>query len=485
VALMMASGLVAMNQTIVATAVPSVVADLGGFAEFPWLFSVYLLAQAVSTPVFGRLSDVHGRRSVMLAGIGLFLLSSVLCAVAWSMPALIVFRALQGLGAGAIQPMGATIAGDVYSLAERAKVQGYLASVWGVCSVLGPALGGVLSEYATWRWIFWINVPLGLLAVVLLRRNFHENVERRPGAFDYAGAALLGAGCSLLVLGLLEGGQAWAWTSTPSFASFTGAVLLLIAFASVERRAAAPVAPLWLFTRRLLVAANMVALAVGAIVLGLTAYVPTFAQGVLGAGPIQAGLALGALTLGWPVTAGLAGRLYLRIGFRWTGLLGSVLAVTGTVLVTVAADARSLVLLSGAALVTGLGMGLIASPTLIAAQSSVGWADRGTVTGTNMFMRSLGSALAVAVLGAVANAVLAGGPATGQALADASVTVFGCVVLVAVAMVGALALLPGGRTPVVPRPGREPVAADTGPSAPIGSLPPGLAPGSPPPSQPG
>jgi len=196
ISLMLSTGLVAIDSTIIATAVPSIVRDLGGFAQFPWLFSVYLLAQAVSVPIYGKLADLFGRRPVMLFGIGLFFLGSVLCGFAWSMTALIAFRALQGLGAGAVQPMSLTIAGDLYSTAERGKVQGYLASVWAMSSVVGPTLGGVFSEYLTWRWIFFVNVPLCLIAAWMLTRHFHERVVRRTHTLDYAGAALLAVGCS-------------------------------------------------------------------------------------------------------------------------------------------------------------------------------------------------------------------------------------------------------------------------------------------------
>ena len=187
-ALMVSTGLIAMDATILATAVPSVVRDLGGFSQFPWLFSVYLLAQAVSVPIYAKLADIVGRKPLMLFGIGLFLAGSVLCGFAWSMTSLIIFRAVQGLGAGAVQPMAITIAGDIYTVAERAKAQGYIASVWAVSSVVGPTLGGIFSQLGIWRWIFFVNVPLCLLAGALIARNFHERVERQQHRIDYAGA---------------------------------------------------------------------------------------------------------------------------------------------------------------------------------------------------------------------------------------------------------------------------------------------------------
>src|SRR6476659_11244477 len=207
IALMLSTSLVALDSTIVATAVPSIVSDLGGFSQFPWLFSVYLLAQAVSVPVYGKLADLFGRKPIMLFGIGLFLLGSVLCGFAWNMTALIVFRALQGLGAGAVQPMSITIAGDIYTLAERAKAQGYLASVWAISAVVGPTLGGVFSEWLTWRWLFIINIPLCLLAGWMLARRFREKVHRVAHHIDYLGSVTLTSGATLLILGLLEGGQ--------------------------------------------------------------------------------------------------------------------------------------------------------------------------------------------------------------------------------------------------------------------------------------
>src|ERR1700712_878443 len=218
IALMLSTSLVALDSTIVATAVPSIVSDLGGFSQFPWLFSVYLLAQAVSVPVYGKLADMFGRKPIMLFGIGLFLFGSILCGFAWSMPALIALRAGQGRGACAGQPSSVTIAGDIYSLAERSKAQGYLASVWAISAVVGPTLGGLFAQYLTWRWIFFVNIPLCALAAWMLIRRFHESVTRVKHRIDYLGSIRLTAGCTLLILGLLGGGQAWAWNSGTSIA---------------------------------------------------------------------------------------------------------------------------------------------------------------------------------------------------------------------------------------------------------------------------
>lgn len=438
--LMLSTGLVAIDSTVIATAVPSIVANLGGFSQFPWLFSSYLLAQAVSVPIYGKLADLIGRKPVMLLGIGLFLAGSVLCSVAWTMPALIAFRALQGLGAGAVAPMSLTIAGDIYTLAERGKVQGYLASVWAIAAVVGPTLGGVFSEYLSWRWIFVVNVPLCLLAMVMLSRSFTEQVTRRARALDYPGAALLAVGCGLVILGLLGGGEMWAWLSVPSLAVLGGGLLLLIVLAPVERRAVEPVLPPWVFRRRILVSSNLISASVGAVLLGLTSYVPTFVQGVLGTGPLVAGFALATLTIGWPIAASSSSRLYLRIGFRNTAAIGCTVALVGTALI--AFVNHGIGLIAVACFVIGGGLGLVASPTLIAAQSTVEWEERGVVTGTNMFSRSIGSALGVALFGAIANATLQGGPSTGAPLDRASQHVFLAVFAVMVGLCIAVALLP-------------------------------------------
>ncbi len=404
---MLATALVAIDATILAAAVPAIVTDLGGFSQFPWLFSIYLLAQAVSVPVYGKLADSRGRKPVMLVGIALFLLGSVLCGVAWSMPLLIAARAVQGLGAGATLPMSMTILGDIYSVEERARVQGFIASVWGTASIVGPTLGGVFSEYLTWRWIFFVNLPVGALAAWMLVRRFHEHIERRRHRIDYLGTVVLTVGGTLLILALLQGGHSWGWGSPVSIGLFTVSGLLVLAFPFVERRAAEPVLPLWVFGRRILVGANLVSLMVGAVLIGLTSYVPTYAQGVLGYGATLAGFALAAMTIGWPIAAATAGRLYMRIGFRDTALIGAALIIVGSLLMLTIGPGSSLWAVAAYTFLIGLGLGYTASPTLVGVQSSVGWQQRGVATAANMFARSVGSAVGVAVFGAIANATLA------------------------------------------------------------------------------
>ncbi|HKF86886.1 MAG TPA: MDR family MFS transporter [Propionibacteriaceae bacterium] len=462
---MLSVGLVAIDSTILATAVPSIVNDLGGFAQFPWLFSIYLLAQAVSVPIFGKFSDQVGRKPVMLIGVGLFVLGSILCGLAWSMPALIAFRALQGFGAGSVQPTSMTIIGDIYSIAERARVQGYVASVWAISAVVGPTLGGLFVDFLDWRWIFFVNVPLGAIAGWMLLRRFHEQVHRKRHRIDFAGAALLAIGTSLVILGLLEGGVLWRWTSVPSIAILTAGVLVLIIFAVVERRATEPILPGWVFRDRLLNTTNVAGVVIGVMLIGLTSYVPLFAQGVLGTNALVAGFALAALTLGWPLAASLAGRVYLRIGFRNTALIGAAVILTGAGLMVLLSPESSIWQIAATCFVVGFGMGMSASPTLIAAQSSVDWEQRGVVTGTNMFGRSMGSALGIAVFGAIANAALTspagGGLSTTTngvpvGVLDAALhNVFLAAAMVAVVLAIAVALMPktraGEPTPVTRR----------------------------------
>ena len=445
-ALMLATGLIAIDATILATAVPSVVADLGSFEQFPWLFSTYLLAQAVSVPIYSKLGDTVGRKPVLLLGIGLFLVGSVLCGLAWNMTALIVFRIVQGLGAGAVAPMSMTIVGDLYSVAERAQVQGYIASVWAASSVVGPALGGLFSQFASWRWIFFVNIPLCLVAGWALLRSYHEVVERRSRRIDYAGAAVLTVGLTAVILALLQGGNAWPWLSAPSLAAFGIGIAALAVFPAVERRAAEPVLDLSLLARPLIRTSTLVSVAVGALLIGVTSFVPTYLENSIGAVPLVSGAAVAALTLGWPLAASNAGRLYLRWGYRATVTAGSLIAVAGSVALGVAGPWPHPVSVAVACFTIGFGLGWTAAPSLIAAQASVDWNERAVVTGVIVFARTAGSAVGVAVFGAIANNLIAAGAGAHdyRTIVTASTWVFVAVAVTAVAMAVAGRALPPG-----------------------------------------
>lgn len=437
-ALMLSTGLIAIDATILATAVPSIVRDLGSYQQFPWLFSVYLLAQAVSVPIYSRFADTVGRKPIILLGIALFLLGSVLCGLAWSMPALIAFRVVQGLGAGAVAPMSMTIVGNIYTVAERAKVQGYIASVWAVSSVVGPALGGVFAQLDAWRWIFLINIPLCLLAAWVLLRRYTERKQTQRHRIDYLGAVLLTLGLTGVILGLLEGGNAWEWLSAPSALCFGVGIAALVLFALVERRAPEPIVDLRLISRRLILTTTLVSLGVGALMIGVTSFAPAYLEGSLGIVPLLSGLAVAALTLGWPIAAANVGKLYLRIGFRRTTLIGMSIASGAAIVLASVASWPNPYVLAVIAFVLGFGLGWSAAPTLIAAQSSVEWGERGAVTGMNAFARSAGSAVGVAVFGAISNAIIArgAGPDDPSTIVHASVGVF-----VAVAVTALLTLL--------------------------------------------
>ena len=443
---MLTTGLIAIDATILATAVPSVVKDLGEFDQFPWLFSVYLLAQAVSVPIYSKLADTIGRKPVILVGIGLFLLGSVLAGLAWNMTSLIVFRVIQGLGAGAAAPMSMTIVGDIYTVEERALVQGYIASVWAVSSVVGPALGGIFSQFTSWRWIFIVNIPLCLIAGWAIMRSYHETIEPRRHKIDYAGAVLLTVGLTAVILALLEGGNAWAWLSVPSALSFAVGIAGVIVFVFVERRAEEPIVDLTILARPLILTTTLVSLGVGALMIGVTSFVPTYLENALNSPPLVSGIAVAALTLGWPLAAANSGRLYMRWGFRVTILSGSAIALLGTIALAATGPWPNPFTVAAVAFVIGFGLGWTAAPTLIAAQASVDWDERGVVTGVNVFARSAGSAVGVAIFGAIANNVINAGLGEHDyaTIVSASTWVFVAVAVFAALMCVASLRMPGG-----------------------------------------
>jgi EmrB/QacA subfamily drug resistance transporter len=406
VALMLTMALAAMDTTIVATAVPQIVDDIGGFSLFSWMFSMYLLTQTVTIPVYGKLADLYGRKRVLLAGIVIFLAGSALCSAAWSMVALIGFRALQGLGAGSIQATVQTIAGDLYALEERGRVQGWLSSVWGIAAIAGPTLGGLFADYATWRWIFLVNLPIGAGALLLLVRHLHERPSRARHRIDYAGSTLILLACGALVFGLLQGGVEWAWWSAPSVAVFAVAAALVAVTIAVERRAAEPVVPGWVWRRRVLAGSNLGYLGLGLMVIGPSTFLPTYAQTVLGLGAVAAGFVLASMSVTWPLASALCSRLYLRIGFRDTALLGTAIALVAAGLFPFLAYRCPVWQPVALTMLLGAGFGLLSTPIVVGLQSTVRHSERGTATGSIMFCRYLGQSLGAAVFGAIANATL-------------------------------------------------------------------------------
>ena len=403
---MVAMALSAMDNTVVATAVPQVVRDLGGFSLFSWVFSAYLLTQTVSIPVYGKLADLWGRKPILLAGTVVFLTGSALSALAWNMVSLIAFRGLQGLGAGSIMATVNTLAGDLYDLEERGRVQGWLSSVWGISAVLGPTLGGSLAQYASWRWIFLINLPVGAVAIALIARFLHERVSRSRHRIDVPGALLMLVAAGALVFGLLQGGVAWGWLSGPSLAVFGVAVAATAAAIVVERHAAEPIMPPWFWGRRVLAGSGLGALGLGVLVIGPTTFLPTYGQEVLGLGAVAAGAVLASMSLGWPLASSQSARFFLRIGFRDTAVIGSGVCLAGVLAFLLAPEPVPVWIQVASTFVLGFGLGLLSVCTVVGPQSTVAWDQRGVVTGAIMFCRYLGQSLGAAIFGATFNAVL-------------------------------------------------------------------------------
>ncbi|MEV7996976.1 MFS transporter [Streptomyces sp. NPDC086077] len=409
-ALMLSMALAALDSTVVSTAVPQIVGDLGGFSVFSWLFSGYLLAVTVTLPVYGKLSDTFGRKPVLIAGASVFLVGSLLCALAWNMWALIVFRIVQGLGGGALQGTVQTLAADLYPLAERPKIQARLSTVWAVSAVAGPAVGGVLAAYADWRWIFLVNLPIGGLALWLIVRHLHEPARERStrARVDWSGALTVFACGGVLLTALVQGGVAWPWLSAPSFALFGTGLALVALLVVIERRAAEPIIPGWVWRRRTIAAVNLALGALGLLMVAPAVFLPTYAQSVLGLGPVAAGFVLSVWTLSWPVSAACSQHVYRRIGFRNTAMLGigtATLVLLAFPLLPYPGQAWQPTLVM---LLLGAALGLFQLPLIVGVQSTVGWSERGTATASILFCRQSGQTVGAAVFGAVANGVLAG-----------------------------------------------------------------------------
>ncbi len=397
IGIMLGLFMASMEATVIATAMPTIVSQLGGLAIYSWAFSAYMLTSTTTVPIYGKLSDIYGRRPLFAIAMILFLIGSILCGLSQTMGQLVAFRALQGIGAGGIIPLVFIIVGDIFNFEQRAKMQGLFAGVWGVSSVVGPLLGGFLVDQISWHWVFYVNILPGIIAVFVVwfaMQDNHVDKTVKPHV-DYAGAILLSATVVSLLLGLFDMGTPLGW-------GLLGlALLCLIALVIVERRAADPILPLALFRQRLFASATAHGLLSGWAMFGSLSYVPLFVQAVLGTSATQAGSSLTPMLLGWVVASIIGSRALLYINYRLIVLVGTALLVVGAGLMTQAnAEMTQLQTMINLGFM-GVGMGLSISPLLIAVQSTVRKRDMGTATATLQFSRNIGGTIGVSVMGAV------------------------------------------------------------------------------------
>lgn len=412
VALALSLFMAALEMTVVSTAMPTVVSDLGGIEHYAWVFTAYMLASTITVPIFGKLADLYGRKPILLFGIGLFLVGSVASGLSPTMEWLIAFRTLQGLGAGAMQPITLTVVGDIYNLQERARVQGVFSGVWGLSGLLGPLAGGFIVQWLSWHWIFYINVPVGLATMVLIIIFFHEDIQKQPHTLDIAGAVLLAVGVVALLLGAQTTGSRWLPLGVAGVA--------LAAFVFVERRVKEPVIPPSIFAIRSIVIASVASALFSAAMFGATTYVPLFVQGVLGGTATEAGGMITPMLVGWPVCSLIAGRLLVKVGFRPLIVGGLGLAGFATVAMALLLKPGVPLVLPGVAMgLFGMGLGFAATALLIAVQTSVGWEMRGVATASNMFFRTVGGAVGVGAMGGVLVARLTANPEVPVSAANA------------------------------------------------------------------
>ena len=399
-AILLATLLSALDQSIVATALPRIVGDLGGFGSLSWTVSAYLLASTVSIPIYGKLSDLYGRRLLFIVAISIFLVGSALCGLAETMGQLIAFRAVQGLGAGGLIPLAQAAIGDLYSPRERGRYQGYVSSMWGIAAISGPLVGGTLTQAVSWRWIFYVNIPIGIVALAVIAKTF-EATGRRRHKIDYAGAVTLGFSLAAIML-------ATTWSATAAFTSakVLGALALgliaLVAFARIELRASEPIFPLQLVGNRVFTAATGGFFVLGACIFGIAIYMPIYFQSVRGYTPTASGLMMVSYLLSWVASAFMTGRLITRIGrYRMFPIIGAVLTTVGTGLLLFLNQTTPPALIALALAIAGWGMGCMAPAYLVAAQNSIDGTMLGAASGAMNVVRAIGGGLAVSVLGAV------------------------------------------------------------------------------------
>ena len=400
VCVMLALFIAAIEATIVATAMPQIVGKLGGFALYSWVFAAYLLTQTATTVLFGKLSDVYGRKPVMIGGILIFLLGSLLCGFAWSMPSMIAFRLIQGLGAGSMQPIAVTIAGDLYAGRERLKIQGWLSGVWAIAAIAGPVVGGLIVQRFNWAWVFWVNIPIGIVTIVGFLLFMQEDIAKKKHALDYLGAALFSIAISALLIALTQSATlSWSLIGVLAGVFVIAAVLFLIQ----ERRAHEPMIALDLWGDRMIATANASLLLGTMTLIGVTSYLPIYIQGVQGRPAILAGIPLSAMMFAWPFASAVSGRILKHFSMRATLRFGSFLIPVGALLLLPIGPETHPFFTGVGPFIMGFGMGLLNITSMVMIQGSVEWSKRGSATASLIFSRTLGNTLGVTALGAILN----------------------------------------------------------------------------------
>jgi EmrB/QacA subfamily drug resistance transporter len=400
--LMLGMLLAALDATIVATALPTIVGDLGGLDSLSWVVTAYLLAQTVATPLYGKFGDLYGRKTLFQISITMFLVGSVLCGIAGTIGQLIAFRALQGFGAGGLVVLAQAIIADVVSPRERGRYQGYFGAVFGAAMLIGPLLGGLLTDHLSWRWVFYVNVPVGILALVVTSATLPANHRRTEVRIDWAGTLLLSAAISLLVLLTSWGGTEYGWGSAVIVGLGLGVVALTAALVWVERRAPDPALPLRLFRMRTVSVACAVSFVVGVAMYGATTYLPSFLQIANGASASNSGLLLVPLLIGLVGASMVAGQVVTRTGrYRLFPIVGMGVASVGMFLLSLLGTDSSNLESASFMVVLGVGLGLVMQILVLASQNEASVEDLGVATSTINFFRSVGGSVGVAVFGSL------------------------------------------------------------------------------------